>query len=342
MTTSFVALDFETANSDPTSICEIAFAKYVDGKATDVAYSLIRPDREFYVAPVNEFIHGITEADLVDAPLLRDVWSTFNEFIGDLPLVGHNATQDLKKLLQVLAGSSLSLSDRSFYCTLTLARNHPDVSPADGYGLEYLAEELDVEWNMTRRPNGQFGHSAVLDAAATGEVFLRLIARRNRDINEMLSEFNMQPGRIESGQLIHGNTKIKPKLVFPKKLSPSEFEEMISNFSEAEKSFSDGHQLKGKKILITLSPEEIDEDQFWLMVGLCGAEMKTGVSKSLDILVECKGDPTGRYTPGQTAKSLDSRRLNDEGKARIQFLSEGQFLDLVGEEIVEYVRAATV
>lgn len=341
MSLSFVAVDFETANSESTSICEIAFAKYVNGEPTDVAYSLIRPEGDLYVAPMNELIHGISAEDLIDAPMLKDVWEEFNSFIGELPIVGHNATQDLKKLLQVISENNLHISDRDFYCTLTLARNHPGISPEEGYKLEFLADELDVDWNVTTRPSGMLGHSAVLDAATTAELFLKIVERTNGNVNALLAEFTMKPGRIESGQVLHGNTKIRPKVSFPKKLTAKEFQEMVSNFSDAEKTFAQGHPLNGMQILLTLSPEEIDENQFWLMVGMCGAEMKTGVSKKLNILVECEGDPTGRYVPGQTGKSLDARKLNGEGKAEIQLISEREFLDLVGPEIIEYVRNMT-
>jgi DNA polymerase-3 subunit epsilon len=337
----FISIDLETANSDPTSICDIAFVRYSDGKAQAKFSSLIRPQGDLSVSPINESIHGISEGELANAPSMGTVWPLVLDLIGDLPIVGHNVTQDLNKLLQVLAEQKLQINDRDFYCTLTLARNHPKITPEGSYRLEDLADALNVKWNESERANGLFGHSAESDAQATGDVFVEIARHANGDLVTLLSELNMKPGRLENGSVVHGNVKIKPKLVYPKKMSAKDFLDMVANFSDAEKTFAQGHPLNGKRMLLTLSPEEINENQFWLIVGLCGGVLKTGVSKNLDILVEFEGDPTGMYTPGQTGKSLEARRQNDEGTAAIQFLNERQFLDLVGPEIIDYVRTVT-
>lgn len=44
----FIAIDVETANFEPTSICAIGAAKVEDGLVTDTRYSLIRPEPDWY------------------------------------------------------------------------------------------------------------------------------------------------------------------------------------------------------------------------------------------------------------------------------------------------------
>jgi DNA polymerase-3 subunit epsilon len=63
----FVALDFETANADLSSICQVGIAVFQDGEVVDTFSSLIDPDD--YFDPINSSIHGIREHHVVGAAL---------------------------------------------------------------------------------------------------------------------------------------------------------------------------------------------------------------------------------------------------------------------------------
>ena len=45
---NFVAIDVETANSEPTSICAIGAVKVIDGCIVDRFYELVKPEPEYY------------------------------------------------------------------------------------------------------------------------------------------------------------------------------------------------------------------------------------------------------------------------------------------------------
>ena len=55
----FLAVDFETANWDLASICQVGTALYRDGEMVQSWGSLVNPEDEF--DPVNVSIHGIDE-----------------------------------------------------------------------------------------------------------------------------------------------------------------------------------------------------------------------------------------------------------------------------------------
>ena len=63
------AIDFETANNDPASVCSVGISVLEDGCPEEAFYSLIRPE-----ANVSRFlrgnimIHGIRPQDTADAP----------------------------------------------------------------------------------------------------------------------------------------------------------------------------------------------------------------------------------------------------------------------------------
>ncbi len=60
---NFVAIDVETANNHPTSICAIGAVKVTDGSITDRFYELVCPEPNFYFRHFTENIHGIGRRD---------------------------------------------------------------------------------------------------------------------------------------------------------------------------------------------------------------------------------------------------------------------------------------
>lgn len=66
----FIAIDFETANECPSSICSIGAVLVRNGEIARSFYSLIRPEPEYYKWFCQQ-VHGITQEDTEDAPYSR-------------------------------------------------------------------------------------------------------------------------------------------------------------------------------------------------------------------------------------------------------------------------------
>jgi len=64
----FISIDVETANADLSSICQIGVVKFVGGVIVGKWGTLVNPEDEF--DPMNIYIHGITEENVKDAPIL--------------------------------------------------------------------------------------------------------------------------------------------------------------------------------------------------------------------------------------------------------------------------------
>lgn len=45
----FVAIDFETANAEPTSICAVGAVKVEGGMIADRFYCLVKPEPDYYI-----------------------------------------------------------------------------------------------------------------------------------------------------------------------------------------------------------------------------------------------------------------------------------------------------
>ena len=341
---SFVAFDFETLNDNPTSICEIAFVKFdelrEDGNYPAI-HSLIKPreDLRFSIMAFN--VHGIEPDDLVEAPLLSDIWNEIEEFLGDLPLVAHGATSDLNKLLKTLAEGGITPRQRNYYCSLVTARNKPDVLSDLPFSVENLAAMAGAEWFEVERPSGHFGHHALIDAAATGHFMLSYLQSYEGSFEKMLDALSLRPGVYSHLGVIQGNTKKKEsKAFFGRYIGYSEttFEERRNLLLDNGYAVNYDHDFNGLNFVFTLDVEELTMKEFWDAVALTGGNFKSSVTKKVHFLVEGPDDHQGRYMPGESPKSLKAAELNESGKASIQVLSEERFIELVGDDVIQAVR----
>lgn len=140
----FAAIDFETANSERSSVCSVGIVIEKNGVIKDSFYSLVNPEPNYY----NYFctqVHGLTQKDTENAPSFPEVWKQIEPLIDGLPLVAHNARFDSSCLKAVFRTYQMDYPNYVFYDTLSKSRqvlpgleNHklPTVAKACGYNLE--------------------------------------------------------------------------------------------------------------------------------------------------------------------------------------------------------------
>ena len=85
----FAAIDFETANSERSSVCSVGVVVVRGGEIADSFYSLIQPEPNYYNYWCTR-VHGLTQADTDEAPVFPKVWAQIEPLIEGLPLVAHN------------------------------------------------------------------------------------------------------------------------------------------------------------------------------------------------------------------------------------------------------------
>ena len=143
--TDFAAIDFETANECPSSVCSVGVVVVRGGVITDTFYSLIHPEPEYYQWFCRR-VHGLGPEDTEDAPVFPYVWEQIEPLIEDLALVAHNSRFDEGCLRAVFRVYQMDYPDYIFYDTLWASRrvfghslpNHQlqTVAAACGYELE--------------------------------------------------------------------------------------------------------------------------------------------------------------------------------------------------------------
>jgi DNA polymerase-3 subunit epsilon len=153
----YVAIDFETANNDPTSACSVGLAKMEDGELIDSFYSLILPPSRYF-SPMNISIHGIYPEDVAEAPEFDLIWPEILLFIGDSLLIAHNAPFDMGILRAMLTHYELPIPPLRYTCTVKISRsiwpqfpNHKLTDLSRRFGFDYRAHyALDDAVNCAR------------------------------------------------------------------------------------------------------------------------------------------------------------------------------------------------
>jgi DNA polymerase-3 subunit epsilon len=187
---SWVAIDFETANGSRASACSVAVARVKGGQVTEQFATLIRPpaghDRFEYR---NTQIHGIQASDVVDAPGWRHVWGHLGEFIGDDPLVAHNASFDTSVIRAANSAAGLPWPAMRYACTMVIAKQ---TWPMRSYRLPDVALAAGVD--LTRH------HEAASDTlAAAGILVAQQRAHGVDGIEALLRSARVEWGRIYEG-----------------------------------------------------------------------------------------------------------------------------------------------
>lgn len=117
----FAAIDFETANSERSSVCSVGVVIVRDGKVVDSFYSLIRPEPNYYSYWCSE-VHGLSMDDTKGSPLFPEVWRQIEPMIEGLPLVAHNKAFDESCLKAVFRTYRMDYPDYEFHCTCQASR----------------------------------------------------------------------------------------------------------------------------------------------------------------------------------------------------------------------------
>jgi len=119
---NFAAIDFETANEQPCSVCSVGVVVVRGGEIVDSFYSLIKPEPEYY-RWFCQRVHGLGPADTDGAPVFPQVWRQIVPRIEGLPLVAHNARFDEGCLKAVFRVYQMDYPDYFFYDTLAASRH---------------------------------------------------------------------------------------------------------------------------------------------------------------------------------------------------------------------------
>lgn len=162
MITEYIALDLETTGLDPkkNKIIEIAAVHVKDGAVTERYQTLLNPGWRL-PEQITE-LTGITDEELLDAPVIGEKLDEFLEFIQDRVIVGHSVLFDYSFLKRAAVNQGL-VFEASAIDTLKIARKY--LADLPSRNLHELCVHYGIEHHA---------HRALADAEATHELLVRL------------------------------------------------------------------------------------------------------------------------------------------------------------------------
>ncbi|WP_206935164.1 DNA polymerase III subunit epsilon [Roseococcus thiosulfatophilus] len=163
-----IILDTETTGFEPSEghrVIEVAAIEVVNLLPTGRFYhAIIDPQRD--VPPEASRIHGFTRADLEGKPLFAEQMDAMLAFLGDSPIVAHNAAFDFKHLdAELVRAGRPPLDGTRMVDSLALARER---FPGAPNSLDALCRRFEID--LSERTT----HNALLDVRLLAQVYLEL------------------------------------------------------------------------------------------------------------------------------------------------------------------------
>jgi DNA polymerase-3 subunit epsilon len=189
----FIAIDFETANWDLASICQLGAVSFQGGKAVETWQTLINP--QDYFDPFNVSIHGIDEDMVKDAPTFPKIFKTFKAVTAG-QIVACHTHFDRVALSRVIDKYRLAKINCRWLDTARVVRRTWTELSHTGYGLKNVAEELGIQFNH---------HVAGEDARVAGEILCQAITQTGISLEDWFIRVN------KPIDLSHGSGKITRK-----------------------------------------------------------------------------------------------------------------------------------
>ena len=219
----YIVLDIETTGFDPNVDDAIEFAAVkLDATGKQIGELDILLSTNQTISPLVQSLTGISPDMIASSKHLDEVKSQIEDFVGDLPIIGHNISFDVDFLTAKgvnLPGDCLD--------TLTLSQTILPAQP--GYSLEQLSHRL----GFANQPS----HRAMNDVLATADLFLALIGM----VSSFKQETNHQIAEILQDQEWEWAWLWKTDLNFisvtTTKDSPSEYTDYLNHQLKAESDY---------------------------------------------------------------------------------------------------------
>ncbi len=167
-----IIFDTETTGLDPKSghrLVEIGCIELVDRRETGQNFhAYFCPERDMPAEA--EAVHGLSIGFLSDKPLFGERAEELLEFLGDCPLVAHNAAFDFGFVNAELARIGRpALDPARMCCTVQMARKlHP--------GAKHNLDALCVRYGIDR--SHRIKHGALLDAELLAHLYIEMTGGR--------------------------------------------------------------------------------------------------------------------------------------------------------------------
>jgi DNA polymerase-3 subunit epsilon len=184
----FVTIDFETANAQRDSPCEIGLTFVKGGRIAETKSWLIKPmhNRFDYF---NTLIHGIRPEHVADKPSFDELWPEIRPMVEHKFLIAHNAGFDMSVLRKTLESYGLPFPNLHYACSYIFAKKVWQGLP--GYDLKTLCKVHGIDL---------VHHRAGADSRATAALALKAFECAGiASMDEFSDKLEMVVGQLFEG-----------------------------------------------------------------------------------------------------------------------------------------------
>jgi len=163
-----IVLDTETTgfNHFKDKIVSICAQEIINNKPGIMWHSYINPEGKKSSKMAQE-CHNIKEQKLRRSPNFEEISESFKNFIGDSPLVIHNASFDIHFLNSELKRINKKPLENRNICTLKMARI---LFPTKKNTLDVLCDRYKIDRSLRIK----MGHGSIIDTELLSQLFLKM------------------------------------------------------------------------------------------------------------------------------------------------------------------------
>lgn len=169
---NFIAIDFETANSNRCSPCSVGVAIVKNGEIVDSFEKLIKPHKDFsHFDDFNISIHGITPTRVKDSPEFDNIMNELYPLLDGNLIVAHNMTFDSSVLCRTIQLYGIKYPTSKTLCSVCISKiAFPQLV---SHRLDVVSDYLKIEVDH---------HNAESDAIASARIIIEATKTNNERI----------------------------------------------------------------------------------------------------------------------------------------------------------------
>ena len=307
----FVTLDFETANRNRNSPCEVGVSIVENNAVVETRSWLIRP-RPLVFDFFNTMVHGISRGMVENEPEFDAVWNELLPILDGQFVIAHNAGFDMSVLRATLDHHQLPHPDFEYACSYLFSKRVWPESPS--YGLHDLCSAQGIVFDH---------HRAGPDSRATAQLCLKAFEvfqiERPEDISSKLQTVigNISPGSFKPSRTKRASLFVQP--------------DARTIVGDVTKHDVDSI-FYGAAIVFTGTLSSMTRGEAQQLVADIGGIVANGVTKVTNFLVVGQQDVRLVGDDGLSGKQEKAIQLRAKGH-EIELMSEADFLSSIQNEV---------
>lgn len=333
---SIAVLDFETANHQPNSACQLGIAIVEPWKIIREKRWMIRPQR-LYFSPRCVAVHGITAKDVLNAPTWEEIWPEVSQWIDGSVIVAHNAGFDANVLMSTCLAHEIAISPIDVLCTRLISkRSWPALR---SHSLASMAEYLSIVFAH---------HDALEDAKVSARLLIEAASKSGaEDLEQLEEQLGLVRGRVWSDRVRHPRTvrrsRIETVAETPARYEPKRFNKdgspLQSGKQQRPRRIADeilrnslgNSPFAGKYMVLVGTLLGLDREDSAAFLSQLGARVQSDINMQTQYIIQ------GTLSESDLAQSLagisarrqkDIADRNEDGQA-LTILSQRQLLAML-------------